>query len=274
MDVASFNRLRELAYDEAGIDLSDEKKALVAARVETRLRALKLRDARSYVDFLLGDDSGAELVAFLDAISTNFTSFFREPKHFEELDEFVKKRLEQGQLRFRFWSAASSSGEEPWTMAMTLAEGFSGKPVDWKLLGTDISTRMLKVADGGVYRRVQVDPVPAFLRARYFTHRFGTHDSPDDRFTVVDRLRQHVAFRRMNLATPPFPLKGPLDVVFCRNVMIYFDVAVRQRLLDEIGRLLAPGGMLFISHTETLNGIRTPLQLVRPSVYRMPGGAP
>lgn len=271
MDLASFKSLREIAYDEAGIDLSDEKQALVAARVEQRLRVLKLPDAKSYVSFLQEDDSGSELVAFLDAISTNFTSFFREPIHFEELSTFVKQRMAAGQQRFRIWSAASSSGEEPWTIAMTLSEAFSGKPIDWKLLGTDISTRMLKAAKAGEYRREQVEAVPAHLRARYFTHRFGSA-GPDDRFTIADKLRGNVSFGRLNLATPPYPLKGPLDVVFCRNVMIYFDELVRQKLLDEIGRLMAPGGMLFISHTETLNGIRTPLQLIRSSVFRMPGG--
>ncbi len=271
MDLASFKSLREIAYAEAGIDLSDEKQALVAARVEQRLRVLKLPDARSYVSFLKGDDSGHELVSFLDAISTNFTSFFREPIHFEELATFVKQRVARGQQRFRFWSAASSSGEEPWTIAMTLTEAFAGQPIDWRLLGTDISTRVLKAAELGEYRREQVEAVPPHLRARYFTHRFGTA-GPEDRFTISDKLRGRVAFGRLNLSTPPYPLKGPFDVIFCRNVMIYFDELVRQKLLDEISRLLVPGGLLFISHTETLNGIKSPMQLLRASVFRMPGG--
>jgi chemotaxis protein methyltransferase CheR len=270
MDRSTFQRLRDLAYDKAGIDLGAGKETLVAARVAKRVRALGLQDERGYAELIAADESGAELVQFLDAISTNFTSFFREPDHFDGLKTLVRAKAATGQRRFRFWSAACSSGEEPYTMAMTLAEVLDGA-VDWRILATDISTRVLATASEGAYREEQVRTVPAPLRSRYFQHRHGV-PAEEDLYRISPALKERISFRRMNLSAPPLPMKGPLDAVFCRNVMIYFDTRVRQGLISEIERMLCPGGLLYISHTETLTGVHSGLVLISPSVYRKPGG--
>jgi chemotaxis protein methyltransferase CheR len=270
MDWVSFERLRKLAYDKAGIALNAAKEPLVAARVGRRLRALGLKDERSYAEYLAADESGDELVLFLDAISTNFTSFFREPVHFDELNAYVQVRLRHSQRRFRFWSAACSSGEEPYSMAISLQRALGSSGIDWKILATDISSRMLALARSGRYTAQQLSSVAPSVRKRCFTPHRGKPEDAEE-YAVTPELRRRVVFRRFNLSTPPFPMPGPLDVVLCRNVMIYFDGPVRQGLISEVERLLRPGGLLFIGHAETLSGIATGLESIRPSVYRKPG---
>lgn len=272
MDPALFRSFRALAYEQAGIDLRDGKEALVLARVGKRLRALGLSSAAEYLSFLERDQSGDELVQFLDAISTNFTSFYREPEHFEHLRAHLEERLAAGADRLRIWCAASSSGEEPYTLAITLAETVAGRAVDWKLLATDISTQVLARARAGRYAKAQLAKVPPLFRDRYFARLGRAPGADEDEYEVRPELRERVSFARLNLVKPPFPMHGPLDAVFCRNVMIYFDRAGRQALVTEIERLLRPGGLLIVGHSETLNGIATSLRHVRPSEYRRPDG--
>ena len=270
MDKDLFQKFKSIAYDRAGILLNDGKATLVQARIGKRMRALKMASERAYLDHLEADASGEELVHFLDAISTNFTSFYRESEHFEIFANFVKRKISAGQRRFRFWCAASSTGEEPYTILITLAEAFGNKKIDSKLLATDISTKVLKTAMQGEYTAERVTPVNAQQRGKYFSKR-GRGD--EAMFQVNDDLRQQVVFKRLNLNTPPFPMTGPLDAIFCRNVMIYFDRAVRQRLVSEMERIMADDAMLFIGHSETLAGIQSGLKLMKPSVYSMDHGA-
>ena len=269
MNAELFQQFRQIAYEKAGIDLRSGKEALVSSRIARRLRELGLATEREYLEHLGTDPSGDELVAFLDAISTNFTSFYREPVHFQLLTQVAQAAVASRQRRLRFWSAASSSGEEPYSMAIALsgALGSAAKDLDLRILATDISTRVLGRAQAGVYTREQVEPVPQPLREQSFER------TAQGAFRVKEHLREWVSFRRLNLAQPPFPMQGPLDLVFCRNVMIYFDQTVRERLVQDIERLLRPGGLLLIGHTESLQGLRTGLQLVQPSVYRKPGGS-
>lgn len=264
MDASLFRSFQALALEQAGISLREGKEALVEARIAKRLRALGLASAELYLEFLRRDRSGEELVQFLDAISTNFTSFYREPDHFEHLVAHLEERLAAGADRFRIWCAAASTGEEPYTLAITLAEALAGRELDWKILATDLSTRVLATAKAGRYQGRHLGPVPPRLRERYF-HRVGP-----DAFEAMPCLREPLTFARLNLAKPPFPMKGPFDAVFCRNVMIYFDRPGRQALVTEIERLLRPGGLLFIGHSETLNGLDTALRLIRPSEYFRP----
>jgi chemotaxis protein methyltransferase CheR len=273
MDSRAFNQLRSLAYDKAGIDIGANKETLVAARVAKRLRALGLEDERGYAELITADETGQELIEFLDAISTNFTSFFREADHFGVLKDLVRSKVAAGQKRLRLWSAACSSGEEPYTMAITLAEAIADPSVDWRILASDISTRVLAAAAEGAYSEQQVATVPSHLRSRYLQHRHGA-TGDEAVYRVTESLKQHISFRRVNLSGGRLPMKGPLDVVFCRNVMIYFDTAVRQKLISGIEELLCPGGLLFISHTETLTGVKSSLVLEQPSVYRKPDVSP
>jgi chemotaxis protein methyltransferase CheR len=267
MKPAVFKRFCDIAYDKAGISLKDGKETLVGARIGKRLRALGLGSPEEYLSYLESDDSGEEIVAFLDAISTNFTSFMREPDHFAHLGRFYRGAIAAGQRRFRLWSAACSSGEEPYTVALVLSEieRELGVSPDAKILATDISTKVLSRASAGVYDSERVEPLSMQQRKQYFED-LDRADEPRA-FRVRPVLRERIVFKRLNLAFPPFPMSGPLDVVFCRNVMIYFDNKVRQALVGDIERLLRPGGLLLIGHSETLTGLSTSLRVMKPSVY-------
>jgi chemotaxis protein methyltransferase CheR len=266
MDAQTFKDFQAIAYQKAGIFLREGKAALVQARLAKRLRELGLATEKEYLERLRAD-GGEEVVLFLDAISTNFTKFFREPDHFETLREGVVAARAAGQRRFRFWSAASSSGEEPYTMAMVLDPLLEG--CDWKILATDISTRVLQRAVAGVYGPEELDGIPDKLRARYL-ERQPASDEAGERFAVREELKQRILYRRLNLAARPFPMQGPMDAIFCRNVMIYFDRPMRAGVVTEFERLIKPGGPLFIGHSETLNGLSTRFRTERPSVYRLP----
>lgn len=264
MDTHVFEKFRNIVYEKSGIFLREGKESLVCARVGKRMRDLELDEHRDYLEYLTKDQTGEEMVHLLDAISTNVTSFFREPNHFDFLGEVVSRWIAQGQSRFRFWSAACSSGEEPYSMAMALAETLqtAGSPVDVKILATDISTRMLEKSRQGTYDEERIKTVPAALRGRYLErHR------DNGSYAVKETLRRLIVFKRLNLSDPPFPLTGPLDIVFCRNVMIYFDNTVRKRLLDELHRLLKPGGYLMVGHAESLTGLLSDFKIVCPSIY-------
>ena len=265
MDRRTFNKIREIVYEKSGIALSEGKEALVKARIGKRMRALGLASHRDYLQQVMRDESGEEVVHLLDAISTNVTSYFRESSHFDCLKEVFISWLESGQRRFRFWSAACSTGEEPYTMAMVLSDVATGfKGLDIKILATDISTRALAGCMQGKYEASKVATVPRKLLERYF-HR--NSENGETFYTVGSELKNMVVVRRLNLSKPPFPMRGPLDNVFCRNVMIYFDNAVRTRLLSSIYALLKPGGYLMVGHAESLTGMVSDFNTVRPAIY-------
>jgi chemotaxis protein methyltransferase CheR len=262
MDTSTFHRLCSIAYEKAGITLGSSKEALVAARVGKRLRALGLTTEKEYLARLEDDETGEETVEFLDVISTNHTAFFREPDHFELLRTLVSDWHREGATRLRIWSAASSTGEEPYSIAFTLSDLPEAGEMDWRILATDISTRVLKRAEAARFSAEKVASIEAGARRRYFER------SPkSDEVVVRPDLRARIAFRRLNLAVPPYPMRGPFDIIFCRNVMIYFDQVVRQRLISAMERLLRPGGYLLIGHSEALSGIQLGLRMLWPSVF-------
>ena len=264
MDRRIFNRFREIVLECSGIRLGERKEALVSARVGKRMRELGIRDYSAYIKCIDEDTTGLEKVKLLDAISTNVTSFFREAKHFEFLSRVLDDWLAQGDRRFRFWSAASSTGEEPYSMAMTILASLGGRPADVRILATDISTKVLEHCVKGVYEKGKVDSVPPAFRNRYF-ERLGRVGKVQ--YAVKPELKKMLVFKRMNLAETPFVMKGPLDAIFCRNVMIYLDQDIRVRLLGELYRLLRPGGYLFVGHAESLTGIVSEFEAVEPAVY-------
>lgn len=261
MDVATFEAFRTYIYQVSGITLGESKESLVSARIGKRMRALGIADPLSYLKHVQKEgEKGEELVHMLDAISTNVTAFFREPQHFIFLDKVVREWMQRGQRRFRFWCAAASSGEEPYTISMTLAECGALK-LDTKILATDISTTVLRQCQRAVYPQQRLKGISPERQKKWF--------SPDgDDFQVVEALRAPLTFKRLNLSTPPFPMHGPLDIIFCRNVMIYFDNRVRQGLLDECNRLLKPGGYLIVGHAESLTGLLSGFKSVQPAVYQ------
>jgi chemotaxis protein methyltransferase CheR len=272
MEPSLFRAFREIAARQAGLQFGDAKLALVTARVAKRIRALGLKDHRTYLDFLKQDETGSELVHFLDVVTTNHTAFMRESEHFTLLHTYIRERMDEGQRRFRVWSAACSTGEEPYTVAMTLADCAGAVPVDTRILATDISTRVLEKARHAHYAASRLEPLPRAWTQRYFAAT-DTVDREEQLLQVRREIREKVHFSRLNLSQPPFPMSGPFDVIFCRNVMIYFGADVRRALLRELERLLRPGGYLLIGHAETLTGLATDLRVVKPSIYLKGDGA-
>ncbi len=267
MEKKVFDTFRDLVYQKSGITISESKEALVASRVAKRMRELSMTDEQAYLNFVLHEGGEDEIVNLLDIISTNVTSFFREEQHFQILSKLLDEWKSTGQKRFRIWCAAASSGEEPYTLAMTVAEKLSDSQFDAKILATDISTRVLAKCREGIYTCEKAESIPAELRKRYFTE---THSGAKTMVSAKDSLRGLLKFTRLNLSEIPFAMSGPFDAIFCRNVMIYFDNTVRKRLLQECFRLLKPSGYLFVGHAESLTGILSGFKSVLPSVYIKP----
>ncbi|HTS16054.1 MAG TPA: protein-glutamate O-methyltransferase [Verrucomicrobiae bacterium] len=264
IDPRTFQKFCELIYEKAGIKLGPQKEALVSARVGKRMRSLGIEEFEEYYQFVRSDESGGELVELLNAISTNVTHFFREERHFELLEQILREWAAAGQTRFRVWCAASSTGEEPYSLAITLRESLDDLS-DVKILATDISTKVLAFAREGVYEQKHIEKLPSGALARHFT--IQRDASKGKVYCVNPELKRLLTFVRLNLAHPPFPMTGPFDVVFCRNVMIYFDNDVRRGLLSEAYRLLRPGGYLMVGHAESLSGMLSNFKSVEPSVY-------
>ena len=251
-----------------GINLHEGKKELVKARLAKRLRQLALPDFTQYIKMLREDASGTELTAMLDALSTNTTHFFRESRHFDYFRDVVLPELlrkNQAKRRIRIWSAGCSSGEEPYTIAILLKEHLPPGASNWdvKILATDISTKVLARAREGIYSAPALRDAPKVAVYKYFTPLKGRSNGA---FQVNASLRKLVHFARLNLMQP-WPMKGPFDVIFCRNVMIYFDKSTQGRLVERYYDILAPGGTFFIGHSESLPGIRHKFSYVAPTVY-------
>lgn len=256
-------RIATLVYERSGITLHDGKRPLVVARLQKRLRALSLDTFSAYLTFLEQDKSGDELVLLLDSIATNHTYFFREEQHFKLLAERVVPEMRKNRRPLEMWCAASSTGEEPYTLGMTLSD--LEPPMDFRMVASDISTKALKAASAGVYKMSAVEKLPIDKLRKYFEKGMGESAG----FARVRKeLRSKIQFRHINLLeVPPFDTK--FDVIFCRNVMIYFDRAVQQRVVSALERNLRPGGYLFISHSESLNGITHGLRWIAPAAYKL-----
>lgn len=264
MDEQTFQSLCRIIYDYSGITLGPTKRALVMTRVGKRMRALGCPDYAAYLKKLTTENSHDEFVQLIDAVSTNVTSFFRESAHFDYLHDRLAGWASSGQSKFRIWCAAASTGEEPYTLAMTSLNAIQGKTSDIRILATDISTRALSLCVNGVYSEEKVKPVPQDLRSKYMEK---VKTNGETTYSAGPALRKLLTFNRLNLSKPPFPMKGPFDCVFCRNVMIYFDRDVRSALLNDIHRLLRPGGYLFVGHCESLTNTVRGYKAVTPSVY-------
>jgi chemotaxis protein methyltransferase CheR len=264
MDKVIYDRIRKIVYEESGISLGNNKEALVSSRVSKRMRNLGLTDFQDYIDYLQSDRSEVELVHLIDVISTNVTSFFREEGHFVFMKDVITKWLENGQRKFRIWSSACSTGEEPYTIAMALYDIINGMNVDLKILATDISTKVLDRCKLGIYNEDKIKEVPDHFKKKYFDR---TKEQENYLFSIKENLKKLIVFKRLNLSEPPFPMKGPMDIIFCRNVMIYFDNITRRKLLNEIFKLLKPGGFLMVGHAESLTGMMLEIKTVKPSIY-------
>jgi len=257
-----------LVYDRSGITLHEGKRALVEARLRKRVRALGCATFAEYLQHVEADPTGQALSALLDAIATKHTSFFREEQHFRFLETRVLPELRARAGSIRVWSAACATGEEPVTLAVTLLEALPA--VDHsrlRLMASDLSGNALAVARAGVYRLDRVATVPLPLLRRYFERGLGAQAGLA---RVSARLRRVIDYRQLNLLEIG-SLGEQFDVIFCRNVLIYFDRAVQQRVVAMLERHLAPGGYLFIAHSESLNTLNHALRWVAPAIYQQAG---
>lgn len=258
-----FEKLRKVIYESAGIYLNEGKKELVHARLSKVLRRRNISTFSEYMKILNADESGDELIILLDAISTNVTHFFRETNHFDFL---VSNLSDHGfQDGLRIWSAGCSSGEEPYSIAIMLRESIlkdnSPKPF---ILATDLSTKILDAAVNGVYPMKTIEKIDYKIVKKYFLR--GTRNSVG-KVRIKQEISDMVSFKRLNLIEP-FEFASRFDVIFCRNVMIYFDTDTRQQIVNKFVSALNPGGHLIIGHSESLNAINHPLQYIQPTIYR------
>ena len=260
-----YKHLADIVYSCAGINLGDNKKELVHARLSKILRKRKLSGFREYITILKDDKSGDELVALLDAISTNVTHFFREKEHFNFLIENICKDNCTG--NFKFWSAGCSSGEEPYTIAITVLEYLlKSKTSMPQIIATDLSTKVLSKAIAGVYPMKAVENLDLSLVKKYFLKGSGNSAG---KIKVKKEVAKMVTFERLNLIEP-MPFREEFDVIFCRNVMIYFDNDTRQRIVNGFYNSLKSGGYLIIGHSESLSGIQHSYKYIKPTIYRKP----
>ena len=257
-----FEKVSNIVYRECGITLKCGKEALVRARLTKRLRALKMEKFSEYFRYLESDSGREELGLMIDVMTTNKTSFFRERAHFDFLGETVLPTLSG--RRLRFWSAACSSGEEPFSLAMFLLEMMPGLgSQDVKILATDISPTILEKAGRATYEEGMLLGLPSTFIRKYFV-KVGNRNSRT--YQVSGDVRKMVKIARLNLLDP-WPMKGPFTVIFCRNVMIYFDKQTQQRLVNRFWEMLEPGGYLFVGHSEGMSGVKHKFRYVQPATY-------
>ena len=266
-----FELFQKLIYREAGIHLVPAKKALLEARLTRRLRELGLSSFEAYYRHIVEMDHGDELIALLDRISTNETHFFREPKQFAFLENEVfpawkeRNRSAGGSRHIRVWSAACSSGEEPYSLAMILWDHFPpGSGWDFEIQATDLSTRVLGTASAGVWPIAKSSEIPEHYLKKYMLKGTGEQSG---KMKAGAELRSVVRFERLNLNDEEYSVTGNLDLIFCRNVLIYFDSRSRARVIQRLVDRLAPNGYLFVGHAESLTGVTDCVRYVVPTIY-------
>lgn len=266
-----FKRLSRFIETEVGIKMPPAKRIMLESRLQKRLRALQIDSFDDYIEHVFEVDN-SEIIHMIDVVTTNKTDFFREPDHFVYLRERLLPHHVQHDgwgigERFKIWSSASSTGEEAYTMAIVLAEyqRQENPRFDFRILGTDISTSVLEKARRAVYPIDRVAPVTEELRRRYLMR---SRNRDEELVRVKRVLREKAQFHRLNLMAPQFPIRDRFHVIFCRNVIIYFDRERQEQLLRKLYSYLVPGGYLFLGHSETLAGIDLPVVSVAPTVYQ------
>lgn len=241
---SDFERIRKLIYREAGIKLSPSKRTMAYGRLVRRLRAVGIRRFADYLD-LVENDGGQELQAFTNALTTNLTSFFREAHHFPVLVDYLAPRVSNREVTV--WCAGCSTGEEPYSIAMAVLSAFGYSATRIHILASDVDTNVLETAERGVYPIERLEKLPAGYKERFFYQGTGKNVGY---VKVRPELSRAVMFRQVNLLEPKWPVRAPIDAIFCRNVMIYFDKATQYRILERFAALLEDGGLLFAGHSE------------------------
>jgi chemotaxis protein methyltransferase CheR len=271
LDVRDYERLSGYIEEICGICIPPNKQILLESRLRRRLRALGMNDFSEYCQHVLSSNQGLdEIVLMVNEITTNKTDFFRESFHFDYLTQQAIPELIKSAAGSRpplqVWSAGCSSGEEAYTMAMVLAEYALSHPgFRYSILGTDICTDVLEQAKRGIYPEERIEPVPAVCREKYLLR---SKNHADHLVRVSPHIRANVRFRRLNFRDRDYAMEEQIDVVFCRNVFIYFSRETQEVVCNRICRCLRPGGYFFLGHAETFQGLKTPLRPVAPTVYR------
>lgn len=258
-----FERVRQLIYEHAGISLNPSKQDMVYSRLARRLRATGIRNFKDYLA-LLESNNEAEWEAFVNSLTTNLTSFFREPHHFPLLAEHALKH--KGRHPIALWCSASSTGEEPYSMAMTMVDAFGSFAPPVTIVATDLDTNVLAKAEAGVYPVERVEKLSGDLVKRFFLRGTGAQAGF---VRVRPELRAMITFRQVNLLSNDWPIRGPLDGIFCRNVMIYFDKATQLKILEKFAPLLQPDGLLFAGHSESFHNAGHIFSLRGKTVYEL-----
>jgi chemotaxis protein methyltransferase CheR len=262
--VKDFERVRRLIYEHAGISLNPSKQDMVYSRLARRLRATGIRSFKDYLDRLAKNSGDTEWEAFVNALTTNLTSFFREPHHFPLLTEHMLKQ--KGKHHISLWCSASSTGEEPYSMAMTAVDAFGSFTPPVTIVATDLDTNVLAKAEAGVYPLERVEKLPADMVKRFFLKGTGAHAG---QVRVRPELRAMITYRQLNLLGDEWHIRAPLDAIFCRNVMIYFDKATQLKILERFVPLLQPDGLLFAGHSESFHNAGHLFNLRGKTVYEL-----
>jgi chemotaxis protein methyltransferase CheR len=269
----NFRTLAELVEDQVGIKLPAAKRLMLEGRLLKRVRSLDYSDVNEYVEHLFDPAHfEAELIHLIDCVTTNKTDFFREPSHFDFMKDFavpdLLRRKGRGNRPLKIWSSACSSGMEAYSIAMVLDDMiFSGATFQFSVLGTDISTSVLRLAEMGIYTPEMIAPVPAPLAKRYF---MSAKNPARDEVRIVPRLRRYANFMRMNLMDEAYPVDRDVDIIFCRNVLIYFDKPTQQKVVEQLCSHLRPGGFFIVGHSESMiNNDQTPMLQLQPTIFRV-----
>ena len=262
---SAFDKISAILYRQAGIHLNEGKHELVKSRLNKRLCATGSCGFEDYIDYVEHDTSGRELAEMIDILTTNTTFFFRESQHFDFLRERIIPDLAARGGKIRIWSAGCSTGEEPYTISIVLREGLANIDLlDVRILATDISSRVLATARNGVYTQEKLN---GLTKATLLNHFSPVRDSEPPAWRVQPSLSGLTKFAKLNLMEP-WPMQGPFQVIFCRNVMIYFDKPTQAKLVSRFWELLEPGGYLFVGHSESLTTTSHDFQYVKPAIYR------
>jgi len=262
---SDFRRIRSLIYRRAGIALADSKEEMVYSRIARRLRATGLRNFGAYLDRLeSGGTDAEEWEAFTNALTTNLTSFFREAQHFPILEEHARKK--RGDGLFSVWCSASSTGEEPYSIAMTLCEVFNSLNPPVQIIATDIDTNVLRTAANGIYSGEKVEKMSRDRLKKFFLSGKGRQEGM---VRVRQELRDLITYRQVNLLESNWPIRGPFDAIFCRNVMIYFDKPTQGKILSRFAPLMKPDGLLFAGHSENFTYVTDDFKLAGKTVYKL-----
>ena len=255
---ADFKNVQQMLFKKAGINLSDAKEAMVYSRLARRIRASNLRSFNEYL--ALVNKSELELEQFINALTTNLTSFFREPHHFTALADYLRQHNVTN-----IWCAASSTGEEPYSIAMVVAEAFGSFKTPVKIIASDIDSKVLAKARAGIYPLASIAKIPQYRQKQFFHKGKGANEG---KVKVVDELRNMVQFKKLNLTDAKWDINGPLDVIFCRNVMIYFDKPTQLKVLKKMIGMLKPAGLYMAGHSENFNMYTNLVRPVGKTIYR------